>query len=87
MVTSSPYAYVRHPIYLGAWLIALGLGLLFGFPLIASVFLLLWLNLVIHFEEKELLEVYGREYKEYRRRVPRFIPWRVLARRKWRSLS
>lgn len=87
LVTSGPYAYTRHPIYLGAWLIALGLGLLFGFPLIASVFLLFWLNLVIHFEEKELCEVYGREYEEYRRRVPRFIPWRVLVKRRRRRVS
>ncbi|RLF13680.1 MAG: hypothetical protein DRN06_08265 [Thermoprotei archaeon] len=81
LITSGPYAYTRHPIYLGAWLIALGLGLLFGFPLIASVFLLFWLNLIIYFEEKELYEIYGREYEEYRRRVPGFIPWRALVKR------
>ena len=83
LITSGPYAYTRHPIYLGAWLVAVGLGLLFGFPLIASVFLLFWLNLVIYFEEKELCEIYGREYEEYRRRVPRFIPWKILVKRRF----
>lgn len=82
LVASGPYSYIRHPIYFGAWLIALGLGFLFGFPLIASIFLLFWLNLVIHFEEKELREIYGREYEEYRKRVPRFIPWRIFIRKK-----
>lgn len=87
LVTYGPYAYTRHPIYLGVWLISLGLGLLFGFPLIASILLLFWLNLVIHFEEKELCEAYGREYEEYKRRVPRFIPWRVLIKRRRKCLE
>jgi protein-S-isoprenylcysteine O-methyltransferase Ste14 len=72
---------MRHPVYFVVWLITLGLGLLFGFPLIVSVFLLFWFNLVIHFEEKELCEIYGHEYEEYRRRVPKFIPWKVFARK------
>jgi protein-S-isoprenylcysteine O-methyltransferase Ste14 len=81
LITSGPYAYMRHPIYFVVWLITLSLGLLFGFPLITSVFLLFWFNLIIHFEEKELCEIYGHEYEEYRRRVPRFIPWRVFVRK------
>jgi len=51
LVTSGPYAYVRHPIYCGALFIALGLGLLFGFPLIVAGFVAFWFNIVIHFVE------------------------------------
>ena len=85
LLTIGPYAYMRHPIYLGAWFITLGLGLLFGFPLIALVFMLIWFNLIVHFEEKELLEIYGREYEEYRKKVPKFIPCKTCIQKQKQS--
>jgi protein-S-isoprenylcysteine O-methyltransferase Ste14 len=77
LIKSGAY-YVRHPIYSGALFITFGLGLFFGFPLIAACFLIFWFNLVIHFEEKELIKIYGTEYEEYKENVPKLIPWRII---------
>lgn len=73
LVKTGPYARVRHPIYSGALFIALGLGILFGFPLLVAAFTVLWFNIVIHFEEKELVKKYGSEYEKYKRKVPKLV--------------
>jgi len=80
LITWGAYAYTRNPLYLGAWFMILGLGLLLGFPLIVAAFLAFWFNVVIYFEEKELLKIYGEEYEAYKRRVPKLIPWKLLKR-------
>jgi protein-S-isoprenylcysteine O-methyltransferase Ste14 len=74
LIKSGAYAHVRHPIYSGILFVTFGLGLLFGFPLIVACFLIFWFNLVIYFEEKELIKVYGNEYEEYKRDVPKLMP-------------
>ncbi len=76
LVTSGPFAIVRHPIYLG------GLGLFIGYSLFASipalaltvVLAVLWAGKV-RVEERLLTEVYD-EYPAYRERVRwRLIPF------------
>lgn len=83
LITSGPYAHVRHPLYAGTLLICLGFGLALG-PLgwlLASV-VLLWF-VARYFPAKErhesaLLEQrYGGAYVRYRSQVPALIPdWR-----------
>ena len=76
LVTSGTYRFVRHPIYLGVLLAALGLALLSLSPLR----LLLTLALVIFFDRKAnreeawLLERYP-EYQAYCARVKKLLPW------------
>lgn len=77
LVKTGPYAHVRHPICSRALFIALGLGMLFGFLLLAAAFAVLWFNIVIHFEEKELAKKYGSEYERYKKNVPKLVPWRL----------
>ena len=33
------------------------------------------IHLVVLLEERELGERFGAEYEDYRRRVPRYLPW------------
>ena len=76
LVTGGPYRFTRNPIYLGFFLIYLGITLLVGtlWGLIASPFLLLTItNAVIHAEETYLDGKFGEQYKEYRLRVRRWI--------------
>ncbi|NIP67172.1 hypothetical protein GWN63_03980 [Candidatus Bathyarchaeota archaeon] len=75
LVTWGPYALVRHPSYVAYFLLFFGL-------------LFMWLNLlvvpclvaipgyfqVVEAEERMLVERFGEEYKEYKRRVGRFLP-------------
>lgn len=81
LVTDGMYARVRHPIYSGLLLIALGITLQNGpFPQLL-VFAALWwlLNSKAGFEEQQLLAQYPG-YAEYAARTPRFVP--VLKRRR-----
>jgi protein-S-isoprenylcysteine O-methyltransferase Ste14 len=75
-VTAGPYRYVRSPLYLGSWLLALGVAVLMppsgaAFFLVAySVFVLL----LIRAEERFLSTKQGDVYQQYRQNVPRLWP-------------
>jgi len=76
-VTTGPYRLVRHPIYLGLALLALGEALAFGsWP----AFFIVVLGIVPTFiwragaEEKLLSYTFGERYKVYRQRTKMIIP-------------
>jgi protein-S-isoprenylcysteine O-methyltransferase Ste14 len=78
LVVKGPYRYVRHPLYSDVVLLLLGWWLLFDytFLLISALLLLLWFSCVVtQFEERELKALFGNDYEEYARRVPRIIPF------------
>jgi protein-S-isoprenylcysteine O-methyltransferase len=78
LIIEGPYKYVRHPLYLGEVLLVLGWWLLldYSFLFISAVLLLLWFNFVVAtFEEKELIAIFGEEYAQYSRNVPKLIPF------------
>jgi protein-S-isoprenylcysteine O-methyltransferase Ste14 len=84
MVNSSIYDILRHPAYAGVVRTGLAFGLWRGtwfsilFSLFMPVGLTMWLRLV---EEPELIERFGANYADYRRRVPAFWPrWRDVPR-------
>ena len=77
LVTTGPYSYVRNPLYLGNFLLSLGVCL------VARVYWLIAVLVVGYFfqylpiiavEEAYLLESCGSLYQAYRERVPRFVP-------------
>jgi len=76
LVTEGVYTYVRHPQYSGLFLITL--GFLIQWPSIITV--IMWPILVFAYyrlamrEEKDVEKQFGREYLEYKKRVPAFIP-------------
>jgi protein-S-isoprenylcysteine O-methyltransferase Ste14 len=76
LVTTGPYAYVRHPIYTGIILMALGTALtgsLWGiwvFAVASFVFISR-----ISKEEKIMLELFPTEYPAYQARTKKLIPW------------
>jgi protein-S-isoprenylcysteine O-methyltransferase Ste14 len=84
VVSAGVYARVRHPMYLGSWLLPVGLTLLTGSLASAGVCLaiLLFYLLVARYEERLLLDRYGAEYAEYMARVPMFFPLRLRLRRR-----
>ena len=78
LVIVGPYKHVRHPLYFGVVLLVLGWWLLldYSFLFITAVLLLLWFNFVVApFEEKELRAIFGQEYAQYSRDVPKLIPF------------
>jgi protein-S-isoprenylcysteine O-methyltransferase Ste14 len=84
LILQGPQRHVRHPMYFAVVVLLLGWWLLldYTFLLFMALLAFLWFNLVvIRFEEKELLALYGEEYKTYAKAVPRFLP---SLRRRWR---
>jgi protein-S-isoprenylcysteine O-methyltransferase Ste14 len=78
VITSGPYAFVRHPGYFGPFLTYVGTTIFFHSWIacfLSVVFLLFAFLRRIHHEEKELTVVLGREYADYCRAVKRFIPF------------
>jgi protein-S-isoprenylcysteine O-methyltransferase Ste14 len=76
LVASGPYRSVRNPLYLGAWLLAMGGSILM--PPSGAIFFVLAFSIFILFlisaEERFLSARLGGVYQEYRHRVPRLLP-------------
>jgi protein-S-isoprenylcysteine O-methyltransferase Ste14 len=77
LVTHGAYAVVRHPIYAGAFLIWFGLAAAYASAAVlglTALYVIPAYLLNIMGEEQMMLSRYGREYREYRRRVGAFVP-------------
>jgi protein-S-isoprenylcysteine O-methyltransferase Ste14 len=73
------YLYVRNPMIVGVLLVLLGEAILFGASLILLWFILFWVMnhlWFIRWEEPDLEQRFGDEYREYKENVPRWIPRR-----------
>lgn len=75
--TGGPYAHVRNPIYLGSFLLGLGIIGLIGDPWLLVPHLLVFAFFfggIVRAEEHFLGQQFGEEYARYRRAVPGFLP-------------
>ena len=73
--TEGLYRVSRNPIYLGTFLIFIGIGIACAswlFLLLMAVFIVLY-DILIAPEERWCLEKYGNAYREYMNRTPRWI--------------
>ncbi len=77
LVTTGLYGVIRHPSYLGLFLLALGWGLAFrsGVGVIIAVLMLIVVLARIDAEERLLSETFGAEYDAYRTRTWRLMPY------------
>jgi protein-S-isoprenylcysteine O-methyltransferase Ste14 len=77
LIQRGPYHYVRHPIYSGLMLMALGVAIFYGhaigFIAFAFSFVASWLR--ARQEEKLLTRHFPEEYPKYKARVKAFIPF------------
>jgi len=73
--TSGFHAYVRHPIYAAGFLILWGAAWT-DFALATAVWGTLYLIIGARFEERRLARLHGDAYRDYKRQVPAFIPWK-----------
>ncbi len=78
LVRRGPYRFTRNPQYVGYSAALIGWALLSSsaLTLLAALGGVIVFILAPRAEEPWLLSRYGPAYEEYRRAVPRFIPWR-----------
>jgi protein-S-isoprenylcysteine O-methyltransferase Ste14 len=77
IVTTGIYGYVRNPIYLGSFLIGLGvfiMGNIFIFTIFYIIVFLYICSEKIKAEEEELKEKYKEEFEDYALHVPALLP-------------
>lgn len=76
--TDGIYSWVRNPMYTGCWFIMIGISFMWHNYWMLPMILIDWVIFSIvlkNTEEKWLLDVYGKDYEEYKKRVNRCIPW------------
>ena len=77
LIAKGPYGFVRHPAYLGGFMIIAGFGLLAQSLVIftVSIFLIcLAYAYRIHVEEQALREKFGKRYESYSERTGMLLP-------------
>jgi protein-S-isoprenylcysteine O-methyltransferase Ste14 len=76
LATTGPYAYVRHPQYVG--FIMVMFGFLLQWPTILTLVMfpvLVWMYVrLAHQEEREAIAEFGEAYRQYAAKVPGFVP-------------
>ena len=76
LITEGMYRYSRNPMYLGLLLLIIAATIWFGtwFGIIISLFFILLINILqIIPEEEALLQIFGEDYLEYKKKVRRWI--------------
>ncbi len=77
LVTRGAYGVVRHPIYVGFWVLLCLTLLTVGRPLSAWVFLVAYavgMGIRVRLEDRLLAGVFGERFEAYRRKVPGLVP-------------
>ena len=77
VVTTGPYAWVRHPAYLGVILLWSGFGVLSGNLVVAFLFPVMFVIVYLYrisVEERMLVGELGDDYIRYQRRTHKLIP-------------
>jgi protein-S-isoprenylcysteine O-methyltransferase Ste14 len=81
LATTGPYAYVRHPLYFGSFLMMLGFGTLIHDPVTLWVVAgpVAWIYWqAIKSEERQIAKLFPKEWAGYAAAVPRLLPWRLV---------
>jgi protein-S-isoprenylcysteine O-methyltransferase Ste14 len=75
LVAVGPYAYSRNPMYVASDAIYLGITLVANalWPLLLFPAVLLWNHVQVLHEERNLARQFGTEYREYRRKIRRYL--------------
>jgi protein-S-isoprenylcysteine O-methyltransferase Ste14 len=76
LITTGPYARIRHPLYLGMFGWAIALGLLTANWIFVAMAVLSIAGTIVRIprEEQMMIEAFGDEYTAYMQRTGRFFP-------------
>jgi protein-S-isoprenylcysteine O-methyltransferase Ste14 len=76
MVVRGPYRWVRHPLYLTTLMMIWSYPDLTADRLLFNVLFTGWITVGTVLEERDLVENFGDDYRNYQSRVPMLIPYR-----------
>ena len=88
LMTSGPFNYVRHPLY-ASLLMGLPPLLIIGYA--DLLFIIPWLlilfvsHYLVRLEERDLINTFGDDYRNYRKYVPALIPYKGAGGRRYRA--
>jgi protein-S-isoprenylcysteine O-methyltransferase Ste14 len=77
LTVTGPYAYTRNPLYLGSFILVVGVAVAaHSWPSALTLFcyFALFYSFVMRREERELYQHHGNAFQEYARTVPLFFP-------------
>jgi len=76
VVTTGVYSIVRHPQYLGGLLAHAGISFLLSawYSLLVTPLMVVLIYLISRKEEEELIKEFGKEYEDYKKKVPMLMP-------------
>jgi len=76
IVTTGVYSIVRHPQYLGGLLAHMGISFLLSalYSLVFTPIMVILIYLISKKEEEELIREFGKEYEDYKKKVPMLTP-------------
>lgn len=75
LVTSGPYAYVRHPIYTGVSLMALGSVLVYPVLVAWSAIMIAYFLFSVRREERDMERLFPDSYPAYKQRSKKLVPF------------
>jgi protein-S-isoprenylcysteine O-methyltransferase Ste14 len=76
MISSGLFAYIRHPVYLGAMVVYFGILVYILSPLALIIFIMTTLlyDWLAQDEETRMLKIFSTRYEEYMCETPRWLP-------------
>ncbi|MBU2514160.1 isoprenylcysteine carboxylmethyltransferase family protein [bacterium] len=78
LITNGLFGHVRNPLYIGNFFLSLGIVVASNvniyFSILFVAFFFLQYFLIVNWEENNLLNTFGKEFEEYKSKVPRWIP-------------
>src|SRR5262245_1557193 len=84
LATTGAYAWIRHPLYFGSFLMMVGFGTLMQNPLtlLAVIGPVAWIYWqAVKSEERQIAELFPLDWPTYAAKVPRLIPRRIVVPR------
>jgi len=75
LVTSGPYAYVRHPIYSGMFLMVVGTALVYPLAFFWSAFMIAYFVVSVRREERDLGQLFPDAWPAYKQRSKMLVPF------------
>jgi protein-S-isoprenylcysteine O-methyltransferase Ste14 len=86
LASTGPYSLVRHPLYLGNFIILIGFTIAAANLYVAAgvvVFFLVWYPAAIAYEDSKLENIFGDDWREWSKNIRAIIPVRI----RWSDLK